>query len=1009
MAILDFFIKDKRLKQLESEIENLKKQLEDATFDDFIRQKEIDDFGAPTSNIFNYYSSIEQQLDTATLLKLLTTEGWFYIAVNAIAKTIASLPIKLYKQVYRDELNEQTGVVTRKLILEDASGEPESLIFQYPNDLITATEFYWLILSDLLATGDAFIYLDIGTGSINVSTRELKLKQLFKEKKIKSTDLKVQGIYRINPALIDITIDKETAMPNGYVIRNFNTQHYFSLDEIIHIKLPNPANHLRGLAPIVPVFKNVLLDRYSTEHMIRFYKQGARLGGVIETQQKLTKEQITRLQRAFEADYTGKRNHHRTLILPQGMTYKAIEENPYQESLINFIKNNREPIMSAYNVPPIKVGLLDGATYANALIQLKIFFTDTIMPIISILEGALNKSNILLPSEKNLVLKFDLSQIEALQENQEQKAETAIKLLQSGWTINEVRQRLWSLPNIENADTSPLINTATRQSGLDILTTQESESKTIETKLDAQAPQPDAQLIASDITDTKQTFEQRVATLIAQLMAQGVPLDLATRQAIEQALLEGYKPQTSNETTISEQAQNEQSNQIEIKVENESEQNDKTILETYDGSHFHKYQANATKTEIDGAHCHIFVLSDGTQITTELDGEHEHIIPEPSTNEKQETGAHYHIVRIGDKEYKTEIDGAHSHEYLVNATTLSGVHTHKLVLDDGTEIYSITQLESFITTAINEDDVNTQEQELEPKIDKHPFTQEQIDAHLKAMTGEGIKVYYEKRLELAKEFFNNLSKLVSEEWSDKFKQYGIYHITKAKNNVFDKKKLKTFIEQETEKLIEFFNATQEYGFNNTLIDFRFKFPNEKATELSREYAAEMVQNVTQTTIDQLNEIISSGMDQNLSVAEISKNIRDYFQGEEAITRARAETIARTETLTMISEGQNLKVKEFKKEYPKESKNLMKVWITAQDERVRGNPEGIYKHSKANHFDLDGEVVKETKPFSNGLMYPRQKGAPPEEVINCRCTYMIFFKEDKDDVLENLEPSEASDL
>jgi hypothetical protein len=185
MAILDFFKKDGKLKQLESEIENLKKQLEDATFDDFIRQKEIDDFGAPTSNIFNYYSSIEQQLDTATLLKLLTTEGWFYIAVNAIAKTIASLPIKLYKQIYRDELNEQTGVITRKLILEDASGEPEALIFQYPNDLITATEFYWLILSDLLATGDAFIYLDIGTGSINVSTRELKLKQLFKEKKNK--------------------------------------------------------------------------------------------------------------------------------------------------------------------------------------------------------------------------------------------------------------------------------------------------------------------------------------------------------------------------------------------------------------------------------------------------------------------------------------------------------------------------------------------------------------------------------------------------------------------------------------------------------------------------------------------------------------------------------------------------------------------------------------------------------------------------------------------------------
>src|SRR5574343_664777 len=109
--------------------------------------------------------------------------------------------------------------------------------------------------------------------------------------------------------------------------------------------MPNPATPYVGHAPIVPVLKNVLIDRYTKEHFIRFYKQGGRLGGIVNTTQKMTKEQISRLERTFEANYTGRQNHHRTAVLPAGMEYQVIEANPGETTLIDFVKFNKEPIL----------------------------------------------------------------------------------------------------------------------------------------------------------------------------------------------------------------------------------------------------------------------------------------------------------------------------------------------------------------------------------------------------------------------------------------------------------------------------------------------------------------------------------------------------------------------------------------------------------------------------------------------------------------------------------------
>lgn len=1087
---------------LQAEIEGLKARLEDATIDDHVRAygavKGVDEFGVNSGNSLNYHTAIDQDLDLGTLQRLLVTEGWFYIVVWTIAKTIAALPVKVQKRTIREEpvdpQNPAAGT-TKVETWVDATGEPEQLMFEYPNDLQPAIEFYWLVLMDLLSTGNTFLYLDVGYEAIEVKTRTKALKARYGEKRNKfgklvpatASQMKVQGIYRMNPSMVQPCAKPNSGMLDGYAYNAPDGIFKFGLHEVVHAKLPNPVDPFLGLAPIVPVYKNVLLDRYSTEHMIRFYKQGARLGGVVKTTQKLSKDQLTRLQRSFDQDYTGRANHHKTLILPQGMEYQTIEQNPGETSLIEFSKSNREPITSAYNVPPIKIGLLDGATFANALVQEKIFFTDTIIPILTILEQSLNKHETLMPTQRGLRVKFDLSQVEALQEYQSEKADTAKKLLDAGWTPNEVRQAIFKKPPLKGGDKAPVIekldsggfpifglgaprglekdgddpeaggeslqaimaqfsgpqitsimNVIRRaekgqlkaEAALEMLTTMfgipEKHARTMlgmaqpEQKDDLPTQQPDAALIASDVTPTRVTYEERVRQLVAQAVADGVPLDQALAHAMERARQEGFEPsvkpesvQTAPQSAENNQTADEQKEEGEgvvtapeftptlvgNKPKDEDEENedgdDKSASDFgAGGTHVHKYPASAQQTLVDGKHKHCFVLPDGTEILTGEDGEHAH--PIPAQGDQSPSGAHKHPVTINGEQVFTEEDGGHGHTYGAAETNLSGDHIHVLKLKDGTTINSLTASDY-------------QSRQLKKPIsDKAPITKEQAIAHFSKMSGDGVKHLVEKREKSVAEFFKRLERLINDGWSKKLRKHGIHmkFSTKAGDSIIDKNKKKKFIEEEAAKAAPDFEESMKYGYENNLVEYNLVFPNERAAKVAERIAGDMITKVTDTTIDQINDIISSKMEENATVQEVSTAIRDYFDGEEGMTAARVQTITRTETLMAVSVGQDEKNQEFKKEYPEMAGKLRKIWITSQDERVRGNPDGLYPNSEANHHEMEGEVVDEDEEFSNNLKYPRDPAGDASEVINCRCSWMTFHKDDEEDIVANTQDTES---
>lgn len=141
----------------------------------------------------------------------------------------------------------------------------------------------------------------------------------------------------------------------------------------------------------------------------------------------------------------------------------------------------------------------------------------------------------------------------------------------------------------------------------------------------------------------------------------------------------------------------------------------------------------------------------------------------------------------------------------------------------------------------------------------------------------------------------------------------------------------------------------------------------------KQYLLEKVANpISQTTIDQIESVLQDALKQGWGVDETVARLEDPN-----LTKFRARLIVRTETvkatnITQLAAADN------------EDYEMEKMWIAIEDNRTRKS------HS---HAGVDGERIDLDQPYSNGLMFPGDPNADPEEICNCRCTQGYFSKRD----------------
>lgn len=190
------------------------------------------------------------------------------------------------------------------------------------------------------------------------------------------------------------------------------TKQKFTPDDVIPLALFNPFSTVTGLSPLTTVRKQMILELYMQEFNINFFRNGATLGGVITLKQG-GQETVDRVAQQMNERHQGVENAHRWKVVAQAENVtelgKSMKDLQYDEGL----QRTMQKVLQVCKVPPVIIGSLDGASYANAQEQIKLCVQAGIMPLCANRDSALNLY--VVPGYgDDLYVVSDFSEVEAL-------------------------------------------------------------------------------------------------------------------------------------------------------------------------------------------------------------------------------------------------------------------------------------------------------------------------------------------------------------------------------------------------------------------------------------------------------------------------------------------------------------------------------------------------------------------------------------------------------------------
>ena len=305
-------------------------------------------------------------VDQTTVFNLSTV----YACINAIAQTIGSLPIDLYRRNGEDKIKDT------KHYLYD-------LLHRKPNPYMLPSAFKEAMMGNTLAWGNGYAEIEF-----DIMQRPLALWP------IPSGRVKPQ---LVNQELVyDVTLNDRVARLPAY--------------RIFH--LPGLSfNGISGVTPIQVSREAFGIAMAEQEYAGRYFKNDANPGGVLEHPARLTDEAYDRLKKEMELMHAGLKNSHRMMLLDGGMKWTKQGLSPADSQLLEQRKFSVNDISRMFRVPPHIIGNLDAATFSNIEQQFIEFLTLCLSPWIGKFEEAINQRVIQHHERVILYSKFNVNSI----------------------------------------------------------------------------------------------------------------------------------------------------------------------------------------------------------------------------------------------------------------------------------------------------------------------------------------------------------------------------------------------------------------------------------------------------------------------------------------------------------------------------------------------------------------------------------------------------------------------
>lgn len=293
-----------------------------------------------------------------------------YSCVQVLAQSVGMLPLNVYTGKPDGSKNE-------------ARNHPLwSILHDQPNDYQTSVEFFEMMIMALCLRGNAYAFINRAK-----SGRVVELLPLHPD--MVRTEM-----------LGDFTLRYHLTMPDG----SFQT---YGVGDILHIR-GLTLNGWLGISPIAYARESIGLALATEKFGGQLFRNGAKMGGVLQHPGKVGDEAYKRLKDSFDSAYSGE-NAHKTAILEEGMKYEKVTMTADDSQFLETRKYQRDEIAAIFRVPPHMIGSLDRATFSNIEQQSLEFVNYSLMTWLIRIEKAI-KRDLLTPQERSTIsIKFNVA------------------------------------------------------------------------------------------------------------------------------------------------------------------------------------------------------------------------------------------------------------------------------------------------------------------------------------------------------------------------------------------------------------------------------------------------------------------------------------------------------------------------------------------------------------------------------------------------------------------------
>ena len=208
--------------------------------------------------------------------------------------------------------------------------------------------------------------------------------------------------------------------------------------EIIHVKENSFYSIYRGVPRLSPALRTIQLMMRMRNFQDNFFKNGAVPGLVLKSPNTLSEKIKERMLLSWQARYKPDAGGRRPLILDGGIEIDKVSNVNFRElDFQNAIAENEKIILKALGMPPI---LLDSGNNANLRPNLRLYYLETVLPIV-------RKLNFALERYFGFELTEDVTNIPALQPELRDQAAYYSSLVNTGIiSPNEARKNLGMEP-----------------------------------------------------------------------------------------------------------------------------------------------------------------------------------------------------------------------------------------------------------------------------------------------------------------------------------------------------------------------------------------------------------------------------------------------------------------------------------------------------------------------------------------------------------------------------------